>query len=66
MLRKLWVHPVNGNTLTGLDDGPWIIEWWDTLKGKRVASSEATVSGGAVQLEPPAFVADIAGRLKKK
>jgi hypothetical protein len=53
-------------TLTGLDDGPWTVEWWDTLEGKRVGSSEATVSGGSLELEPPAFQADIAARLKKK
>lgn len=60
--------PVTGAkvTLTGLDDGPWRVEWWDTLKGKRVGVSEATVSGGTLQLEPPAFQADLAARLNKK
>ena len=53
-------------TLTGLDDGPWTVEWWDTLEGKRVGTSAATVSGGSLTLEPPAFQADIAARLKKK
>ena len=53
-------------TLTGVEDGAWTVEWWDTLEGKRVGTATATVSGGSVQLEPPAFQADIAGRLKKK
>jgi len=60
--------PVTGAkvTLQGLDDGLWSIEWWDTLTGKRTASTEGTASGGALRLEPPAFKADIAGRLKKR
>jgi hypothetical protein len=60
--------PVSGAkvTLTGLDDGPWTLAWWDTLEGKRVGIGAATVSGGSLQLEPPAFQADIAARLKKK
>ncbi|HEY5912598.1 MAG TPA: hypothetical protein VJA21_18510 [Verrucomicrobiae bacterium] len=60
--------PVSGAkvALTGLDDGPWAVEWWDTLSGKRVAASETTVSGRSLQLEPPSFQTDIAARLKKK
>ena len=52
--------------LTGLEDGPWSVEWWNTLEGKRVASEDATISGGSLQLAPPAFQADIAARLKRK
>ena len=51
--------------LTGVADGRWTIEWWDTLGGKRVGSSEATASGGSLRLEPPPFQADLAARLKK-
>jgi hypothetical protein len=53
-------------TLAGVDDGAWSVEWWDTLSGKRVAEVEATASGGNLRLQPPAFQADIAGRLKKR
>jgi hypothetical protein len=53
-------------TLMGVNDGLWAIEWWDTLAGKRLADREATASGGALRLEPPAFQVDIAGRLKKR
>ena len=53
-------------TLSGLDDGPWLIQWWDTLEGKPVGASQATASRRSPQLEPPAFQADIAARLKKK
>jgi hypothetical protein len=53
-------------TLAGVDDGRWSIEWWDTLSGKRIAEVEATASGGILRLEPPAFQADIAARLKKR
>ena len=52
-------------TLTGLDNGPWSVEWWDTLTGRRLAAGEATVSGGSLRLEPPDFQVDTAARLKK-
>ena len=60
--------PVTGAqvTLAGIDDGAWSIEWWDTLTGKRLATGEATASGGALRLVPPAFRVDIAARLKKR
>jgi hypothetical protein len=53
-------------TLLGAADGAWSIEWWDTLAGRRISSGEATASGGALQLAPPDFQADIAARLKKR
>ncbi len=53
-------------TLGGVSDGAWSIEWWDTLAGKRLATSEATASGGVLQLAPPAFQVDIAARLKRR
>jgi len=53
-------------TVAGLGDGLWAVEWWDTLEGKRVATSETTASDGLLMLEPPAFQADIAARLKKR
>ncbi len=53
-------------TLAGVNDGVWSIEWWDTLTGERVASGEATASGGALPLAPPAFQVDIAARMKKR
>jgi hypothetical protein len=52
-------------TLVGVDDGVWSIEWWDPLAGKRLAASEATASGGVLQLAPPAFQVDIAARLRR-
>ena len=53
-------------TLAGLDDGTWSVEWWDTIAGTRLVTSEATVSGGALVITPPAFQFDIAARLKKR
>jgi hypothetical protein len=53
-------------SISGLDDGRWSVEWWDTLTGQRVAAQEVTASGGILQLEAPGFQADIAARLKKR
>ena len=60
--------PVTGAkvALAGVDDGLWSVEWWDTLSGKRIAAVDATASGGVLRLQPPAFQADIAARLKKR
>jgi len=52
--------------LTGVEDGPWSVEWWDTLTGKRLAQGEVSARSGALLLEAPAFRADIAARLKKR
>jgi hypothetical protein len=52
-------------TLAGVQDGTWSIEWWDTLAGKCLTTSEATASGGALRLAPPPFQADIAARLQR-
>jgi hypothetical protein len=59
--------PVTGAKVTLLDVKPglWSVEWWDTLTGQRVASGEVTAAGG-LRLEPPAFRADIAARLRKR
>ncbi len=53
-------------SLAGVEDGRWSVEWWDTHSGNRLASGETMASGGALRLEPPAFQADIAARLKKR
>jgi hypothetical protein len=60
--------PVQGAsiTLTGIDNGVWSIGWWDTLSGKHVGESTGTATNGSLELRPPAFQADIAGRLKKR
>lgn len=52
--------------LAGVDDGLWSVEWWDTLSGKRITAIEATAADGVLRLQPPAFQADIAARLKKR
>jgi hypothetical protein len=52
--------------LTGVDDGAWSVQWWNTAEGKRVTDAQAVASDGRLRLEPPAFQADIAARLRKK
>jgi hypothetical protein len=60
--------PVTGATvtLTGIDDGSWSVEWWDTLAGTRVANGEVTAAGGTLRLEVPTFQIDVAARLQKR
>lgn len=52
-------------TLAGVPDGAWAIEWWDTQKGERVATAQATASGGKLKLTSPQFQVDIAARLRR-
>ena len=52
--------------LTGVGDGEWTVEWWDTLAGKSVASQTERATAGSLRLAPPAFQADIAARLRRK
>jgi hypothetical protein len=52
-------------TLTGLEDGVWRIEWWNTLTGKSMGAQGTRTTEGSLQLEPPSFQTDIAARLKK-
>jgi hypothetical protein len=52
-------------SLTGVTDGVWSVEWWDTLAGKRLAAAETTASRGVLPLPAPAFQVDIAARLKR-
>jgi hypothetical protein len=53
-------------TIAGLEDGPWSLEWWNTLSGKTTGKTQATAVGGLLKVTPPAFQADIAARLKKE
>jgi hypothetical protein len=60
--------PMNGAkvVISGVADGAWSVEWWDTLAGRRVRADKVTARADALQLEAPAFQADLAARLKKQ
>jgi hypothetical protein len=53
-------------TLTHMADGPWAVEWWDTLAGKRVSEGTAHAAAGSLRLAAPSFQVDLAARLKKR
>jgi hypothetical protein len=57
--------PVSGATteLTGLADGVWRLEWWDTRRGAPVAETTETCAGGRMPVHVPAFTRDIAVRM---
>lgn len=52
-------------TLTGVDNGTWTVEWWNTLSGKAIATNEIKAVAGTLELTAPDFQADIAARMKK-
>lgn len=56
--------------IVGLEDGEYRIEWWDTEAGKPVRTDVGSVRhsshfGYGLELEPPAFRADIAARIER-
>ncbi|NPV46325.1 MAG: DUF5060 domain-containing protein [Armatimonadetes bacterium] len=52
-------------TLLGLRDGEYRIEWWDTRRGRIVATTPATCADGRLPLTPPDFTRDIAAQVKR-
>ena len=54
--------------VTGLADGDYLIEWWDTLRGEVVRRDQGRVRrsdhfGYGLELKPPPFRGDIAARV---
>jgi hypothetical protein len=54
--------------VTGLADGSYVIEWWDTMRGEVVRRDQARVKrsdhfGYGLELKPPPFWGDIAARV---
>jgi len=57
--------------VVGLDDGDYVVEWWDTLQGKMVRQDTGLVNhsnhfGYGLELKPPEFWRDIAARVVRK
>lgn len=51
------------SALRGLQDGKYIVQWWDTRTGQVVAAGEAVSEHGRLPLAPPAFTRDIAAQV---
>lgn len=52
--------------LEGVEDGTYHVEWWDTLEGRRLVSSEASCEEGRLVLSVPGFRVDVAARATKR
>ncbi|OIO20980.1 hypothetical protein AUJ17_04135 [Candidatus Micrarchaeota archaeon CG1_02_47_40] len=52
--------------LSGMENGAYSIEFFDTWEGKVVSSSQLDADGGSLTIEVPAFKKDIAVRITKK
>ncbi|HAK94393.1 MAG TPA: hypothetical protein DCM87_05180, partial [Planctomycetes bacterium] len=53
-------------TFSGLADGAYRVEWWDTHEGKPVLAQDAKVDAGRLTLAPPPFRLDIAARVEPR
>jgi hypothetical protein len=60
--------PVEGATLRldGVGDGRWRARWIDTIRGEEIRRRTVRAAGGAVLLEAPPFVGDVALRLERR
>jgi hypothetical protein len=52
--------------LEGMEDGDYVVEWWDTLEGRRSAASEVRGVGGQLELAVPGFAVDTAARVRRR
>jgi hypothetical protein len=64
-------QPTASLNVTGLEDGEYVIEYWDTLRGEVVRRDEGRVRssrhfGYGIELTPPDFWHDLAVRISKK
>jgi hypothetical protein len=64
-------QPAASLNVTGLDDGSYEIEWWDTIRGETVRRDTGRVRrsnhfGYGLELKPPPFWRDIAARVTRK
>jgi hypothetical protein len=51
-------------TISGLKDGRYCIEWWDTYKGEVTKSEERESRNGKLDLDIPAIQTDVACKIK--
>ena len=53
-------------TLTGLEDGTYTVEFWDTLAGTISQRATLEVTAGAATIALPPVFADLAAKVKKQ
>jgi hypothetical protein len=51
-------------TVSGLNDGTYTVEFWDTMTGVIVESSQIEISGGTATIALPTFITDLAVKIK--
>jgi len=52
--------------LGGMTDGPFRVEYWDTVKGEPVQEQSVTSAAGLLRVAIPPFARDIAVKVKQK
>lgn len=59
------IPPASGTiTLSGLQDGPYRIEWWDTSSGAVLRAEDVTCADGALSLQVSGLQSDIACKIR--
>lgn len=49
----------------GLSDGAYVVEFWNTQTGRRFEQTEATSSGGSLEVAVPPFARDLAFKVRR-
>ncbi|MBN1526506.1 MAG: cellulase family glycosylhydrolase [Candidatus Omnitrophica bacterium] len=52
-------------TVSGIANGTYRVEWWDTLEGKVIKRERASARNGLLQLKIPQFTKDIACKIRR-
>jgi len=65
-IQKLTVPVIRDGTVTisGLRDGAWSVEWWDTYQGRPTGRAEVTARDGQITLTVPLLATDTACKLR--
>ena len=53
-------------TLNGFADGDYVVEWWETWKGKPVRTEKATARAGKLTLLPGELKTDLAAKIRQQ
>ncbi|MHC5054371.1 MAG: DUF5060 domain-containing protein [Planctomycetota bacterium] len=49
----------------GVEDGPWAVEFWDTVAGERFRAETIEAKGGSLEVDCPEFGNDVAMKLRR-
>ncbi|MFH1877384.1 MAG: hypothetical protein ABH883_01070 [Candidatus Omnitrophota bacterium] len=52
--------------VSGIADGEYAIEWWDTYEGRKISTGKNTARNGSLLVDVPDFTKDTACKIRRK